>query len=217
MMINEIEKIREAIDRDLVSARLCPEERFVELSPCGRYELEVNGYAPQSFPHYATIAVAVVRDVATGEIIATVGRNDTRDFHAWISRDGKDYLLYSEDLEGQTVIDLSSRQVAGFSSPDDPFIWAEFHPSPDKSRLAIIGCYWACPYLVKIYDFREPMNLPLPTIGEFMLPGANARFVEWNSDDSFTILDEVGDEWLVEGTRMYRKERPISAEIPSEP
>ncbi len=41
-MTNEIQKVREAIERDLVSARLCTEERFTEFSPCGRYELEVN-------------------------------------------------------------------------------------------------------------------------------------------------------------------------------
>ncbi len=72
-MTNEIQEVREAIERDLVSARLCPEERFVELSPCGRYELEVNGYAPASFPAYAIVAVAVVHSVATRETIASIG------------------------------------------------------------------------------------------------------------------------------------------------
>ncbi len=99
-------------------------------------------------------------------------------------------------MEGQTVIDLSSGQVAGFSSPDDPFIWTEFHPSPDKTRLAVIGCYWACPFQITVYDFREPMNLPLPTIAEFMLPGNNAKFKEWISADSFTLLDEIGKVWM---------------------
>ncbi len=32
--------------------------------------------------------------------------------------------LFPEDLEGQTVIDLSSQRAEGFSSPDDPFIWS---------------------------------------------------------------------------------------------
>jgi hypothetical protein len=189
-MINEIQQVREAIERDLVSARLCSEERLVELSPCGRYELEVNCYATADLPAYPTIAVAVIRGVATGEMIAAINRNDDRCFHAWVTRDGHDYFLLPEDLEGQTVIDLSTRKVASFSSPDDPFIWTEFHPSPDKMRLAIIGCYWACPFQINVYDFREPLNLPLPTLAQFVLPENNAKFGEWISAHSLTVMDQ---------------------------
>jgi hypothetical protein len=110
-----------------------------------------------------------------------------------ITRDGRDYLLFPEDLEGQTVIDLMTGRVEGFSSPDDTFIWTEFHPSPDVSLLAIIGCYWACPYQVTVYDFREPMNLPLPKVGEFVLTGGSARFGGWVSATAFTLV-EPGEE-----------------------
>jgi hypothetical protein len=190
---NEIRKVREAIARDLASARLCPEDRHTELSPCGRYELEINGYATSNAPNYATIAVAVIRGVATGEIIATIMRNDDRCFFAWVTRDGHDYFLLPEDLEGQTVIDLSSRRVEGYSSQDDRFIWTEFHPSPDRTKLAIVGCYWACPYQITVYDFREPLTLPLPTIARFDLPGNDGKFGAWLSADSFTVLDRHGD------------------------
>ena len=191
-MTNEIQKVREAIERDLESARLCPEGRIVELSPCGRYELEMNSYATESLPDYASLTVAVVRTVATDKIVATLNHNDTHCFHGWVTRDGHDYLLFPEDLEGQTVVDLSSRTVESFSSPDDPFIWTEFHPSPDGTRLAILGCYWACPYQVTVYDFREPLTLPLPTIAQFVLPENDAKFGKWTSADSFTALDRHG-------------------------
>jgi len=172
-MTNEIQSIREALRRRLESARLCPEEGITELSPCGRYRLEVVGYATAELPEYATITVALVRSTATGEVLATVARNDTRYFYAWITRDGHDYLLFPEDLEGQTVIDLTARRVEGFSSPDDGFIWAEFYPSPDKTLLAIV-------------------------IARFDLPGNDAEFGEWLSASSFSVLDQAGAAFMLE-------------------
>jgi hypothetical protein len=197
-MTNEIRTVREAIDRGLASARPCPEERFSELSPCGRYRLEVEGYATADLPDHASILVAVVREVASGAVVATVRRNDTRCFHAWVSREGHDYLLLPEDLEGQTVVDLTTGRVEGFSSPEDAFIWVEFHPSTDASRLAVVGCYWACPYQVTVYDFRDPMSLPLPKLGEFVLPGSDARFGEWTGAAAFTLRAPDGTVRVVE-------------------
>lgn len=191
-MTNEILKDREAIERGLVSAQLCADEGFIELSPCGQYQLEVECYATKDFPHDATIAVAVIRRISTGEVVATVKRNDTRCFYTWISRDDHDYLILPEDLEGHSVVDLTIGKVEGFSSPDDGFIWTEFHPSPDKTKLAIVGCYWACPYAITAYDFRQPMSLPLPTLGQFILPRNDSKFGEWISDNAFSIVDKLG-------------------------
>ncbi len=197
-MTNNIEAVREAMRRSLASARACPDEHFTEPSPCGRYLLEVDGYATPELPDYPTIAVATVRSAATGEPVVTVYRNDTRCFYAWVSRGGHDYLLFPEDLEGQTVIDLTSRRVEGFSSPDDPFIWAEIHPSPDRQRLAVVGCYWACPYEVVVYDFREPLRLPLPVLARFDLPGNSETFGGWATDSSFRLVGPEGAARVVE-------------------
>jgi hypothetical protein len=41
------------------------------------------------------------------------------------------------------------------------FCWASVHPAPDGLTLAIEGCYWACPYELVFYDFRDPQNVPL--------------------------------------------------------
>ena len=155
-MDNEIRKVREETRRRLASAVARPEERFTERSPCGRYLLEVEAYAMAELPGAATLSVATIRSTAFGNLVASLHCNDGRCFHAWVTRGGRDYLLLAEDLEGQTVVDLTGGRVAGYSSPDDPFIWTEFHPSPDKSRLAVIGCYWACPFELVVYDFRDP-------------------------------------------------------------
>jgi hypothetical protein len=189
---NKIQEVRETLARELASARRDPDERIVESSPCGRYELELNFYATARFPDRVSIAVAVVRATATGEVIATIPRNDEQCFQGWVTRDGRDYFLFAEDLEGQSVAELSTRRVEGFSSEDETFIWTEFHPSPDGSKVAILGCYWACPYAVTVYDFREPMSLPLPILGQFPLPENDGKFSEWTCADSFTVLDREG-------------------------
>jgi hypothetical protein len=197
-MTNEIEALRESMRRDLAGAKLCPDEGFTEPSPCGRYLLEVEAYATTSFPHYATIVVATVRSSVTGEVLVTLNRNDSRYFYAWVSRDGRDYLLFAEDLEGHSVIDLTDRKVAGFSSPDDQFIWTEIYPSPDRTILAVVGCYWACPYEVAVYDFHDPMQMPLSVISRIDLPAGNAPFGGWVTDGSFRLVDPNGATRVVE-------------------
>lgn len=192
-MTNEIDAVREQMKRALESGRLCPDEGFAQRSPCGRYLLAVEAYAPAEFPHYATVAIASIRTAATGEVVATFNRNDTRYFYTWITRDGHDYLLFAEDLEGHSVIDLTAQRVEGFSSPDDQFIWVEIHPSPDRMRLAVVGCYWACPFEVAVYDFRDPLRLPLPVVARFELPDSGRAFGGWLTDRSFRLTGREGD------------------------
>jgi hypothetical protein len=196
-MVNEIEAFRESMRQSLVSARPCPEEGFTEPSPCGRYLLQVEIYATAEAPEIPALAVATVRSVPTGEAVVTVNRNDDRCFHAWVTRDERDYLLFAEDLEGHSVIDLTTRRVVGFSSPDERFIWAKIYPSPDRTRLAVVGCYWACPYEVAVYDFSEPMRLPLPVIARFDLPGNDATF-GWVTDGVIRLVDREGVARLIE-------------------
>jgi hypothetical protein len=191
-MINEIGRIREQIEQNFADARLQPEEHLAEDSPCGQYRLDVDYYVTALSPSYSSISVAVVRRVDTGAVVATVRCNDTHVFHGWVTREGRDYFLCPEDLEGQTVVDLAGGRVEGFSSKDDEFIWAEFHPSPDASLIAIIGCYWACPYEVVVYDFRSPLTLPLPILARFTLPGNDATFKGWIAPDAFEIKAAEG-------------------------
>jgi hypothetical protein len=189
VVTNEIQKIRESIERGLAPATMSPGGPTIALSPCGKYRLEIEEYAAADGADYA---IAVVRRVANGDEVATVKRNDSRCFYAWVSRDGHDYLLFPEDLEGQTVIDLTTGDVAGFSSPDDEFIWCEYYPSPDRTKLAILGCYWACPYQVTVYDFHDPLNLPLPKLAEFVLPENDARFAGWVNQTTFHVQSKDG-------------------------
>jgi len=49
---------------------------------------------------------------------------------------------------------------------------------PDGKTLATIGCYWACPFVTKVFDFSNPMVLPLTEIKEIELLG-NEIIVGW--------------------------------------
>jgi hypothetical protein len=108
--------------------------------------------------------------------------------------------LFAEDYEGQSIVDLATGVVAGFSSPEETFIGTNFHPSPDGDRLAMEGCYWACPYQIVVCDFREPMALPWPATMRFDVPIAesHARFGAWTSPAAFTMILPDGKELAYE-------------------
>ena len=156
--MNQINEVRAEIEKFFNPALIIPSEHESDESPSRNYSLEVDVYAVDDPLRNWCITVAVITDRRTGAIVAQVKRNDDSFLHCWIERNDIEYLVCSEDLEGQTVIDLTHRQVAGYCSSDDPFIWLEFHPSPSKSKLAVFGCYWACPYVIAVYDFSEPLT-----------------------------------------------------------
>lgn len=191
-MTNEIQRIRAAMEHDFDPSLIIGDEHQEVISPCGKYLLVIDVFGKAAAPKIPSIVVAFVRNVATGEVVATIRRNDDRLFYSWVTRDGHDYLLFPEDLEGQSVIDLTDRRIEGFATERGDFIWTEFYPSNDKTKLAVVGCYWACPYLVTVYDFRTPMKLPLPIVCQYILPGNNARFGGWKSDEAFTLVDDQG-------------------------
>lgn len=96
--------------------------------------------------------------------------NDSRFFYVWVTANKVDYLICAEDIfGGQTVVDLTNRKMTGYSPNEDGFIWTDFHLSPDGKTLGTIGCYRACPYEIKLFDFSEPFNLPLKEIKEIEL------------------------------------------------
>lgn len=190
LMPNFIQHIRDRLQRQSAATLDTPSYHWEESSPCGRYQLIVDEFAIPDNSTTSDLVVATIQLRGTNEVVAQIMRNDSRLFYAWVTRDDHDYFLFPEDLEGQSVVDLTERQIAGFAEKDGGFIWTEFHPSPDKSKLAIIGCCWACPYQVLVYDFRDPMSLPLPILAEFSLPGSNAQFGAWSSNESFTLIDD---------------------------
>lgn len=192
-MTNDIQQVRDMMESAFDASFIIAEEHLEVTSPCGQYHLVIDMFGTAADPMFPSVVVANVRDVETRELLATIKRNDDRLFYCWITRDGHDYLLFPEDLEGQSVVDLTDRRLEGFASNGGDFIWTDFYPSLDKTKLAIVGCYWAGPYQLTVYDFRDPMNLPLPIIVQFNLPGNNANFGQWLTNESLTVVDDQGE------------------------
>ncbi|MEI8382755.1 MAG: hypothetical protein WCJ09_21670, partial [Planctomycetota bacterium] len=83
-----IQEIRESLQRHFSSKLDIPCDHQEVFSPCGRYQLIVDDFSTQDID----LVVAVIRLQETNETIATIMRNDSRVFFAWITRDNHDYL-----------------------------------------------------------------------------------------------------------------------------
>ena len=189
--MNQINEIRAEIEKFFNADLIIPSEHISDKSANGNYLLNVDVYAVNDPHRNWYISVATITDLRTNEVVAQIKRNDDSFFFAWIERDEIEYLICSEDLEGQTVIDLTHHHIASYSSEDDLFIWMEFYPSPSMDKIAIVGCCWACPYVVAVYNFHNPTQLPLKRIIEILLSGND--FEKWIDDDSFCIKDKNGN------------------------
>ncbi len=187
--MNRIDKVRAQIERAFNPALIDVSSRISEVSPSGNYSFVADFYGVDASHGNWIIAVVTVRDLRTGEVVAKIKRNDDSFYHCWIDHNGTEYLVCAEDLEGQTVIDLAQHKFASYSSEEDTFIWVQFHPSPSNCLLAVSGCNWACPWEIAVYDFSEPMHLPLKRIDAKSIAG---EFVEWLSDCAFRIKAEDG-------------------------
>lgn len=110
----------------------------------------------------------------------------------------------SNDYQGQTVIELDTgrhvNHLPSSASRGHGFCWASINPSPTGKLVAVEGCYWACPYELRFYDFSEPMLPPWPVVGsEHEL----IEFVGWIDDERAHI---GGEEHFHETLKMTRPE-----------
>jgi hypothetical protein len=129
-----------------------------------------------------------VFEISNHEKIFEFFVNDSSFFHGWVKKHGTEFLICAEDIfGGQTVIDLTNRKMASFSPDEDGYIWTEFHLSPNGNYLATIGCFWACPYVIKVFDFQNPLDLPLKEIKEIVLLGDEITAF-WVSDETIQIV-----------------------------
>jgi hypothetical protein len=117
---------------------------------------------------------------------------------AWIYKDKKDYLLLPEFQGGQSIFDVAEQRLYSFYSEDDPFIWTNIYISPDKTKLAVTGCYWACPFEIVIYDCTNLTELPYSCIHRQPLNN-NFQIKEWAGNKTIVLLtDNKKEEQRVE-------------------
>lgn len=188
------------------------------VSPSGRFWLVAMPFS--SAETRQELARIEVYQTGAADSLVELWVNDSHAFFGWVNAHGSEYLLCAEALlGGQTVVDLTSRQVASYAPPDqDGFIWTEFHLSPDGRTLAACGCYWACPYVIKLFDFTAPLALPLPEIQEIELLDNDEALLGWLDNDTLKArgVQRVREWQLAAGGRyqlVVVSETPMAREI----
>jgi hypothetical protein len=190
-MAARYEERRDEFEKHFKTYKPVPGSESAEQSPSGRYELTTTVYT--AGPSTWGFSRGVVIDTDTRKVIADVQRNYISFWHAWVTHsNGNEYLLCREDYQGQTVINLSQRNVHTYFPEEgyngSGFCWAQVFPSPDGLMLAVDGCYWACPYDLVFYDFRTPDVLPFTELGRTdNLTDSKG----WKDNDTFVLTREV--------------------------
>ncbi|MBX2798227.1 MAG: hypothetical protein KTR31_11170 [Myxococcales bacterium] len=169
------------------------EHRDEHPSPSGRYRLVITRHrAPDKGWSYS---LGVITREQDGAVLAEVRRNFGHFPFCWMEGhvDGHDYLVCGEDYQGQTFCQLDTAEVfqhlpdAAFDGHG--FCWADYRLLSDGRTLLVDGCYWACPYELRLYDVSDPASgwprIPWPSgMGE-------------NGDESHlsagTLREEEGD------------------------
>jgi len=159
-MTNLIQNIRADIAEHFDDNSLLPNTEETHFSPNKKYFFRSNYYLQTDKNRNWTVSKIEIFEAESEKKLFEFIRNDDSLFHGWLTIDNKNYLLLSEDIEGKSIFELEDRKFYSYSYEDDKFIWCEYYPSPDSKKLAIIGCYWACPYEIVVFDTTNPTTFP---------------------------------------------------------
>lgn len=196
MVTNFIDRLKESYKR--ISNRLKRRALFKNspilqdrtkhhASPSGRYVLTVESL-DMGKGHWQYTRGTI--KTKSGKKIDVVNRNYSSFPFAFVENhpDGHDYLICGENYQGQTIIQLDTKNRVDFvpdaAAKGHGFCWAAIHPSPDGRTLAVEGCYWASPYEIIFVDFSDPFLAPLP---ELHRDHDNEEFIAWTSPTAARI------------------------------
>lgn len=156
---NRIQDIRAEIVAYFNEDALIDGIEEVFYSPDKHYFFRANYYTQTGPTHSWTVAKIEIFETPDKKLFEFI-RTDDSLFHGWLTIHGDQYLLLSEDLQGKSIYDLGRQEFHSYSFEEDEFIWCEYYPSPDSTKLAVIGCHWACPYEIRVFDTSDPVNYP---------------------------------------------------------
>ena len=204
--MNKIDTVRAEIRECFDPQNFIEDSLETDLSPNNRYRLQTSEYR-QTKPDLNWVVTKVeIYDNDSEERLFDFISVD-RFFHAWLTTNSIEYVICAEDIfGGQTVIDLTNRRMESYSPDEDGFIWTEFSLSPSGKTLATVGCIWACPFEIRVYDFDNPMALPLPELKTIELIGSE-KIVDWVNDKTFRtkgIQTEYKKEFSGDGSFTLR-------------
>jgi hypothetical protein len=161
------------------------------LSPSLRYSLRVTSYQTSKGCWNYTRGEVFDTSVGTGVKVSDVKRNYSHFPFAWVEGhpDGHDYLVCGEDYQGQTIIQLDTGKRVDSDDNEWGFCWTDIEPSPDKTVLAVVGCFWGGSYEVVLFDFSNPLSLPHPEIDR--ANNSDYDGAMWNADGTILLKKEI--------------------------
>ena len=178
--MNHILKTRAEINKYFDTTQVVEGSRQTSLSQSKKYKLDTVQYRQNAPGRNWTITKIKIHHNIANEVMFEFKIDNDSFFHQWLTIGGEEYLIFAEAVcGGQSIIDFNRKIFESYDTPEDGFIWTSFHLSPDNTKLAVIGCVWACPYEIKIYDFSNPLDLPLTEISTLKLGEEEKAVVDW--------------------------------------
>ncbi len=138
---------------------ICTEEWS---SPDGRYAMR---YEVRACAGGEEIGCCLIYDNQSKLLVARLVRdNYTPPQFTWLQRPSGLILIWASTYEyGYEIVHFGTHSLVHVEDSDGrDFIWTDCKLSPDENRLAVGGCYWACPYEIRILDVSaDPPFFPL--------------------------------------------------------
>ena len=211
------DQLEKAASEDLVSryndARkvwACRDETASEYLICksdsGKYELYITKHSK-----YGYSKCKVYHD---GVLITEICRNYYDFPFLFIENhpNGNSYLICGEDYQGQTVVELNTGRKRNFlpkeAKKGHGFCWANYTFDAATQVLVVDGCYWACSYEFKFFDFSDPIEKGWPELelegqGGYVYSDDKAPEIEGNIIRTFkSEWDEENEKCVPEQTRI---------------
>jgi hypothetical protein len=132
------------------------------LSDSGQYKIVITPFSTEKGCWNYT--QGLVFKLGSDKAIADVRRNYSCFPYAFIEDhpNGHPYLICGEDYQGQTVIELDTGKRRDHLPEEAEqgwgFCWADYKFDAASQILIVDGCFWACPYEYRFYDFSDPMR-----------------------------------------------------------
>ncbi len=194
---------REKDCTDLFKAEHFEKEEIEELG--GGLSIAVKRYSYSGFERYQyTVSGSINHVMRCGVQIYSYEVMNTRRKPTLIThQNGHEYLVFTRDLYGYSVLDLTDMQAYHYfpksSFPEgETFIWCDAYYNPVNNMLLVDGCFWAGPYGVVLVDFTNPMagntqidvRAMLDPEYEFF---GHIDFAAWDGTDLVLLGDKEAD------------------------
>jgi len=149
------------VPENLVSA-----ETEEHSSPSGKYSLTIERYITQEGGWSFTKGIIKEGD----KILHEVFRNYSQFWHCWLENhpSGKPFILYGEDYQGYSTYNLVDNKeqvhLPEAAAKGGGWCFIEVAANPANDKIAVIGCVWAGPESIRLFDVSSLEILPLPLL-----------------------------------------------------